>query len=356
MAESFPVAVFDGHNDTLLRLIEKMTNDPVADFIRGDGLGHIDLPRARKGGLAGGFFACFSPSPRSGSGFADGMSGASYDVPLPPRLDEAVARRYVARMISLLARIERHSEGALRVCRSGREVRAAIAEGVFAVLLHIEGAEAIDPELAMLDVLHAAGLRSLGPVWSRPTIFGEGVPFRFPATPDIGGGLTEAGKALVKRCNELGILVDLSHLNAAGFDDVASLTDAPLVATHSNAHALCPHARNLTDAQLAAIGASKGMVGLNFATAFLREDGQMDRRTPLETMLRHLDHLVEKAGEDCVGLGSDFDGAEIPQEIRDVAGLPHLVAAMRAHGYGEPLIRKICLENWLGVIDRTLKD
>ncbi|HGG64609.1 MAG TPA: peptidase M19, partial [Rhodobacteraceae bacterium] len=115
-------------------------------------------------------------------------------------------------------------------------------------------------------------------------------------------------------------------------------------------------ARNLTDKQLAAIAESDGMVGLNFACAFLREDGQMDRDTPLDTMLRHLDYMIEKLGEDRIGLGSDFDGAWVPDQITDVAGLNNLRAAMRAHGYDEPLMRKLCHENWLRVLDKTWKE
>ena len=108
------------------------------------------------------------------------------------------------------------------------------------MVLHLEGAEAIDGDLNFLEVLYAAGLRSLGPVWSRNNIFGHGVPFKFPASPDLGDGLTAAGEKLVSACNEMKILVDLSHITEKGFWDVARLSKAPLVATHSNAHALCP--------------------------------------------------------------------------------------------------------------------
>jgi len=125
------------------------------------------------------------------------------------------------------------------------------------------------------------------------------------------------------------------------------------VATHSNVHAICPHARNLTDKQLDAIAESDGMVGLNYACAFLREDGQMKPDVPLETMLRHLDHLMERLGEDRVGLGSDFDGAMVPEEITDVAGLNNLRDAMKEHGYNSTLMKKLCHENWLRLLDKT---
>ena len=153
--------------------------------------------------------------------------------------------------------------------------------GALAAVLHIEGAEAIDPEFRALDVLHQAGLRSLGPVWSRPTRSATACRSA-PAAPDIGPGLTDPGKDLIRVCNRLSILIDLSHINEPGFWDVAELSDAPLVATHSNVHALSPHSRNLTDRQLAAIRESGGMVGLNYAVSFLRADGRHDRDTPVD--------------------------------------------------------------------------
>jgi membrane dipeptidase len=202
-------------------------------------------------------------------------------------------------------------------------------------------------------VLHAAGLRSLGPVWSRPNLFGHGVPFRCPSSPDTGPGLTDHGKELIRACNQLKILIDLSHLNEHGFWDVAKLSDAPLVATHSNAHALSPHSRNLTDKQLAAVRDSGGMVGVNYAVSFLRADGKQDGDTPVELVIDHVEHMLKHVGEDGVGFGSDFDGARIPKGLGNAAGLPALVEVMRARGFGKALIEKLCFRNWLRVLDRT---
>lgn len=344
--------IFDGHNDVLLKLFMGKNGADVAGFASGCA-GHIDVPRAQAGGFGGGFFAMFVPSPMDGANMMQQMMQPSYDLPLPDPLKQASALKITLAQADILHALE--AQGSLEICTSTAAIRACLASGKLAAILHLEGAEAISPDLAELDDLYARGLRSLGPVWSRPTIFADGVPFRFPATPDIGGGLTDAGRALVKRCNALGVMLDLSHLNEAGFWDVAALSDAPLVATHSNAHAICAHARNLTDRQLAAIRDTGGMVGLNFAVAFLRPDGIMEGDTPLETMLRHLDYLMAALGEDHVGFGSDFDGAVVPAEIADVAGLPALRAAMRDHGYDDALMQKLCFDNWLGVLDRSWK-
>ena len=148
-------------------------------------------------------------------------------------------------------------------------------------------------------------------------------------------------------------MIDLSHLNQKGFWDVATLSAAPLVATHSNVHALCPSTRNLTDRQLDAIAESRGVVGLNFATCFLRPDGAMRGDTDLELMVRHLDHLIERMGENGVALGSDFDGAVIPEAVGSVAGLPALFDRLRVAGYGKALLTKIARDNWLSVLERS---
>jgi membrane dipeptidase len=345
---------FDGHNDALLRLFKRKGPDAPRAFLDGEGKGQLDLPMAVQGGFAGGLFAIFVPSPKAAS--ADSAAPAlntAPGAPMPPPLDLMTAQAAVSSMASILIRIEREANGRVRICRTVEDIRRCMDAGVLAAVLHIEGAEAIDPEFETLDVLHQAGLRSLGPVWSRPNAFGHGVPFRCPSSPDTGPGLTDLGKELIRACNRLKILIDLSHLNERGFWDAAEISDAPLVATHSNAHALSPHSRNLTDRQLAAIRESNGMVGVNFAVSFLRADGRHDGDTPIKLIVDHVEHMLEQVGEDGVGFGSDFDGAVIPKELGNAAGLPALAEAMRARGYGEPLIEKLCFRNWLRVLERT---
>jgi membrane dipeptidase len=347
------VPVFDGHNDILFRLNKKATKTPERDFIDGDGEGHLDLPRMLHGGFAGGLFAVYVPPKESPDDLDDLMTGERYDVPLAPLLEAHDALPTALAMVATLVRMERASHGKFKICRTAAEIRACLAKGTIAAVLHMEGAEAIDRDLHSLDVFYQAGLRSLGPVWSRPTIFGHGVPFRFPSTGDTGPGLTDVGKELIKACNHMGVAIDLSHMTEKGFWDVAKLSSKPLIASHSNANAICPHSRNLSDKQLAAIKESGGLVGLNFATCFLRPDGQKGENTPIEPMVRHLDHLIAKLGVEHVGFGSDFDGAQVPEAIGDVAGLPVLVAALRQHGFDEATLNQLCHTNWIDVLERS---
>jgi membrane dipeptidase len=343
------IPVFDGHNDTLLNLLLRGRGKG-RNFFEKSGVGHVDLPRALEGGFGGGFFACFAPpNPKAGwtEEAALTVTANGYEVSGSPPLDSDYARGFADGMTKLLFRLEEESGGRLRVVRTAAEIDGCLREGVVAAILHFEGAENLGPDPGDL------GLRSLGLVWSRPNAYAHGVPFRFPSSPDTGPGLTEAGRDLVRECNQLGVLIDLSHLNEKGFWDVAGLSEAPLVATHSNAHALCPSSRNLTDRQLDAVKDSDGMVGVNFAVAFLREDGKGEADTPLSTVARHVDYLVDRVGIDRVGFGSDFDGAKVPKAIGDASGLPYLLTALEEHGYGEAELRKLAHENWLRVLRLT---
>lgn len=346
--------IFDGHNDFLQRVVA--AGQGGADlWLKGDGTGHLDLPRMKQGGLAGGFFAIWIPS---AEGFSDEdaqqkMENPPFHMPLPDQIPAEDALPHAFEQAAALLSLER--TGTLGIARTAADLTDLMDQGRIAAIMHMEGIEAIrTPD--DLHLWHAAGLRSLGPVWSRPTRFAHGVPFAFPASPDIGTGLTQAGRNMVAECNALGIMLDLSHLNEAGFNDIATLSDAPLVASHSGVHAICESSRNLTDRQLHQIADSKGLVGLNFASSFLRPDGKRLPLEGLDVMLRHLDHLLSILGEDGVAFGSDFDGALMPQDIPDASALPTLIDAMRDHGYGDALIAKIACDNWIGVLKRTWKD
>ncbi|MBO0682342.1 MAG: dipeptidase [Candidatus Dormibacteraeota bacterium] len=350
------IPVFDGHNDVVLDVYGWGGQHQRRGFFERGERGHLDLPRMREGGFAGGIFAVFVPADPT-SARPDLRQVLPPEDRSPNGLAAPIGQEYALRsavaLISTLLRLERESRGEFVIVHDVAAIRACMAEGKIAAVLHLEGAEPIDPGLNSLEVFYRAGLRSLGLVWSRPNAFAEGVPFAFPSSPDTGPGLTQAGRELVRACNQLGILIDLSHLNQRGFWDVAELSTAPLVASHSNAHTVTPVSRNLLDDQLDAIQASGGIVGLNYAVQFTRLDGKHDADTPLTDLVRHVDYLVEKMGIDHVGLGSDFDGATVPEELHDVAGLPRLMAALEDAGYSERDLSKIAHENWLRVLETT---
>jgi membrane dipeptidase len=336
------VAVFDGHNDSITRADH-------AGIVDGRSEGHLDLPRMRAGGMRGGIFAVFTPSPAvnwTPVGRADGV----LEFELAEEVSHDTAAAYAASAAGRLLKLER--EGHIRLGRSIGDVDVARDDdGPPVIVLHLEGAEAIAPSLEALELWYAAGLRSLGPVWSRANPFAHGVPFVSPSTPDTGPGMTPAGQALVRRCAELGIVVDLSHLNEAGFWDVARSDVGPLVASHSAVHALCPTSRNLTDEQLDAIGASDGLVGIVFACPFLRPDFDDDADTPIALIAEHVRYVAERIGVEHVALGSDFDGARVPAALGDVAGLPVLLDALARAGFSEEEVAAIAWHNWRRVLD-----
>ncbi|MGA9860441.1 MAG: dipeptidase [Solirubrobacteraceae bacterium] len=331
------VAVFDGHNDAL-------TRDDHAGIVSGRPTGHLDLPRMRTGGVHGGIFAVCVPSEGDWWVDVDRTDGVQ-EIARPQPVAHSDAAAFAARAAGRLLALER--AGDVRIARTVEDLdAAAVGDGPPAAILHLEGAEAIDPELEALELWYAAGLRSLGPVWSRDNAFGHGVPFIFPSSPDTGPGLTAAGHALVRRCAELGILVDLSHLNEQGFWDVARAELGPLVASHSGVHALSPASRNLVDAQLDAIGSSEGLVGIIYGCKFVRPDMADDPDTPLELIARHAAYVAERIGVEHVALGSDFDGTTIPDQLGDVAGVPKLLDALSSAGFGRDDIAAIAWGNW----------
>ena len=390
--------IFDGHNDVLLRIwdqaldpkgfldgfegaIERTPEDDPGGA-RAPGAGHLDLPRARRGGLCGGFFAIFVPSQRrrrpaarkssnvdendakptgqKTSGAAD--KPKNYRFPYPRSIAHEAAVAATREMLALARQLESASAGLFRIVESIEQLDQhldswpgeAPARPV-AAILHLEGAEAVDKSLANLEQLYEVGVRSIGPVWSRANDFAHGVPFAFPCSPDQGPGLTDAGKALVRSCQELGILVDLAHLNEKGFWDVAKLSRRPLVATHTAAHALTPTARNLTDDQIDAIGQSGGVIGVNLHVADLRADGRWHSDTPLERWATHVAYIAERIGTRCVAVGSDFDGALMPRSLRDASGLQKLLAALHQKGFSASDLRQVASRNWRRVLASAWK-
>jgi membrane dipeptidase len=328
---------FDGHNDSL-------TREDHARFATGREGGHLDLPRMAAAGMRGGIFAVFIRNPETET-YRPKLSNRPGGAGPAPEMDHGFATAASTAAAGRLFALER--AGQVRVGRTVADLDAAAVGGPPVTVLHLEGAEAIDAELESLELWYAAGLRSLGPVWSRPNWFGQGVRFKFPASPDMGPGLTDAGENLVRRCAEMGIVFDLAHMNEAGFWDTAKLEAAPLVVSHAAAHSICENSRNLTDAQIDAVGKSGGLVGVVYAPAFLRPDGKNDTTgIGLDLIARHVRHIADRIGVDHVALGSDFDGTEVPDALGDVTGIPALLEELSTAGFTPAEIDQIAWSNW----------
>jgi membrane dipeptidase len=348
MPQTTLISIFDGHNDAL-------TRDDHAGIVTGRPEGAIDLEKMAAGGMRGGMFAVYVPShdfsevplPRD-----DGVT----EFRMPPEIPYEQAAAYALAAAGRLFAMER--SGHITVARTIEEIDAARHPSPPAghssppvAVLHFEGAEAIDDDLEALESWYAAGLRSLGPVWSRPNRFGYGVPFIFPSSPDTGPGMTEAGHRLVKRCCELGILVDLAHLNEAGFWDVANAELGPVVVSHAAAHTISPASRNLTDRQLDALKDSEGLVGVVFASQFLRSDFAHTTDTELHELVRHIEYIGLRIGIEHVAFGSDFDGAVVPAPVKDASRLPDLMAALKAGGlFSDTDLQLLAWDNWRRVL------
>jgi len=343
------IPVFDGHNDTLTRLWLSDHPDPVHAFIHERLVGHLDLKRCQEAGFIGGMFAIFLPPY---SYVQQHHPNKLFDLNASDFTQQQI-EQICLEQLDLAHQLAQYSKN-IKICTSVQNIQDCRAEKKLAIVLHMEGAEALQQNPDLLDVFYERGLRSIGPLWNRPSRFGHGLNAKFPHSPDTGAGLTSDGKDFIRRCADKKIVIDVSHMNEKAFWNTVDILQQPIVATHSNSYALCPQARNLTDPQLKAIRESKGMVGVNFDVAFLRSDGQRNADTSIDVILEHLEYLMDHLGEEHVGFGSDFDGALIGSELEDVTGLHRLIERMQQRGYSKTLIENICLNNWVRVLYRIV--
>jgi membrane dipeptidase len=348
-----PGRVFDGHND----LLYELAYAGAEWFAGGRDAGHIDLPRLRAADLAAGLFAVFARDPEWRSEWWEPVptAGGGYRIADLPAISPSVATAEAFAQIDIGWSLLQDYPEDLVLLTTREHLDASLADPRVGIVLHLEGADPIGGDLGELEHFHTAGVRSLGLAWSRPNRFAHGVPFRFPSSPDTGPGLTADGARLVARCQELGIVVDLAHLNERSFWDVAAICEAPLVVSHAAAHALCPSSRNLTDAQLDRIGASGGLVGVNFNVRDLRPDGREDPDTPLELIAEHIEYIASRIGIGHVAFGSDLDGATMPAAFGDVTGFGALLNCLRRRGHDEQAIDKLAHGNWLRVLGATFR-
>ncbi len=249
-------------------------------------------------------------------------------------VSEIVARELAALRILL--------QTGLRQVDDPREALTAVAEEI-CCMLSVEGGEVFEAGPDTVDELRAQGVRMAAILWNHENALGYSAKSGDPR------GLKPYGLTVVRRMQEAGMAVDVSHLNEAGFWDILNKTDVPPLASHSCCRSLCAHCRNLTDEQLRALIDGGGYVGVNFYPWFLSEDGRADA----DRVAEHIDHICQLGGAGIVGFGSDFDGIEVtPKDLRHAGEIPNLLEALRRRGYGEEAVAGIAGGNLLRYYDR----
>ncbi|MBE2240862.1 MAG: dipeptidase [Caldilineaceae bacterium] len=316
----FDALVIDGHCDSIGNQLEQ--GRWLGD--RSDA-GHVDLPRLREGGIDVQFFACYVPTPYQRHG----------------------AVTHALERFDQLHLLAEHLPDQFVLARRADDILRAKAEGKIAGIAGLEGAEALDASIGVLRQFHRLGLRNLGLAWNNRNAACDGV-----AESRTNGGLTEFGVKVVAECNRLGIILDVSHLAPAGVTDVLTVSEQPIIASHSNARALCDHPRNLTAAQLEAIAGKGGVIGVTFVDAFLnRADPQA---ASLDDVVANIEYMLGVVGPDHVALGSDFDGWTLPKELKDATCYPLITQKLVERGHHPSVIRKILGENLLRVMRAVL--
>jgi len=320
---SSSVPIIDAHTD----ILDKILNEGAVFYRRNKGI-HTDLPRLRKGHVALAFFAiCVDPK---------------------ITVNDLKNSVYVRTFRSLVS----GKKNGLHLVRGYSDI--GVGENRIGVIMHMEGAKPIK-NLSDLRDMHALGLRSVGITWNEQNQFGTGI------NGDKGRGITPAGINLIRECNRLGILLDVSHLNQKSFHDVMKYSKKPIIASHSCCHALSRHPRNLTDKQIKAIAKNKGVVCVSLNALFLKnrklKPGERipcaDPETSIKDVLRHIRHIEKLVGLDFIGIGSDYDGGPVPLELSDASKYQDLVKALLGR-YKREDVEKICHKNLLRVIEANL--
>ena len=312
--------IVDGHCDSLIHFVDN--KGTLEDSSEG---GQWDLQRARQAGLSLQFLAAFIQTKyKPDRSLQRGL-----------QLLEG-AHRFIAS----------HSDQVFHV-QSKLDLEQIPHPTRLGLLLAVEGGEILGEDLFMLDVIFKLGVRALGLTWNQRNALAAGV-----GEANTHLKLTKLGEAVVQRMNHLGMLVDVSHLNEAGFWHVLEVSKDPIAATHSCAKSLCAHARNLTDQQLRALGKHKGVVGVNFYPRFLKETGETTRAD----VVRHICHIAEVAGVETVGLGSDFDGVEeTPDGLEHVGDYHKLLDDLTKVGFSTGEVEQIMGRNFIHLLSGVLK-
>ncbi|WP_312696436.1 dipeptidase [Sphingobacterium mizutaii] len=355
--------VVDGHNDVIVESIL-----PGKDIGKRIKTGHTDLPRLKEGGVDVQVFAVWSDDKKW----------------------KKNAYKHANDQIDALEKLIANNPDKIELAKSSADIERINKDGKIVALIGIEGGNMIEERLDYLETLYNRGARYLTLTWNYNLPWVTAAAMEVKTKDKKGKGLTAHGKDIIRKMNELGMMVDLSHAGEQTFYDVLSITSKPVLVSHSNAAALTPHYRNLKDAQLEALKKNGGVVGVNFYSEFLDSNypkrvkklyykthkkdstnkeisvGKMygalsakqkhEANAPFENVLKHIDHLVAKAGIDHVAIGSDFDGIESPpQELEDVTKFPVLTKALLERGYSKEDVAKIMGLNFLRVLKENEK-
>jgi membrane dipeptidase len=314
------VIIFDGHCDTILevmnqkRSLEKKSTN-----------GHLDIPRMKEGGVDVQIFAIFIE-----------------DIYKPDR-----SLKRTLQLIDCFYKEIEKNQIDISLVTNYNQIEEVNRAGKIAAILSIEGGEALEGDLGVLRVLYKLGVRLLTLTWNQRNQIADGI-----WESRTGSGLTEFGIKVIDEMNDLGMLIDVSHLLENGFWDVVKRSKTPIVASHSDCYALCPHLRNLKDEQIKALVDKGGVIGITFVPNFLTQE---KRKTIVKDVVTHIDYLVEKAGIDCVGLGSDFDGTDdLPLGLEGVDKIPNITKELLDRGYKEREIEKILGGNFLRVFKEVV--
>lgn len=343
--------LFDAHCDTVIKVLD----DP-ADFSRGAPELHIDFPRLVDANVRAQLFAVFV--------LAERHPGA--------------ASERAGRLLTMLEEMTESTGGRMRIARTRIGLESAFSNGPLAAIVGLEGADPLEGRAETLRSYVERGVRSLIFAWKdnefSGTAFGTDKP------------LTREGRRLLGLCEELDVMVDVSHLSDRAFNEVCELANRPFIASHSNSRALCPHPRNLTDEMIRSLADHGGVMGINLSPRFLdpesdrrwrtieaeyerealdwrardrrvKQDAARVPRPPMERIVEHVLHAINVGGEDIVGLGGDLDGiSQLPEGIEGVQHYPRIAEALQGVGLSKAQIRKVCFGNFLRVFSEVLPD
>lgn len=365
----FESLVVDAHNDVVQRILSGV------DISVRTKQGHSDLPRFIEGGIDVQIFSVWVPPEKKSR----------------PYFDQAIEQ------IDSIESFVKRNPGRVGLAKTSKDIEILVKQGKFVVMLGMEGGHHIENDIKKLEYFYQRGVRYMGLTWDNSTTWATSAKDEEQKGTNLKQrGLTEQGRKIVQRMNELGMLVDISHVGDQTFWDLMAITSKPVIASHSSAWALCNHRRNLKDAQLDAIKKNGGVVFINFAPWFVDCDFAARERTlrkqhqaridsfkaavkgealirelytteflreeyrpilpSLQSLIDHFDYVAKRIGVDHVGIGSDFDGISVtPAEMYDVTYLPNITKELLKRGYSEKDVRKILGENFMRVLKEIEK-